>query len=85
MVSSGQTVASMVKKQAAPPIKLEIGSARKTPMVPKPNSFGRRRVKGTTIIALRSREKKMASLDFPRAIKVDCPENCRDIMKNPKK
>lgn len=39
--SSGRTVRSMVIKQARPPTTFEIGSARKTPSVPKPKRVGR--------------------------------------------
>ena len=56
----GQTVNSMVTKQAVPPMKLEIGSARKTPVVPRPAISGRSKVSGITIITFLSREKKMA-------------------------
>lgn len=75
----------MVKKLALPPIKLEIGSARKTPSVPRLKSDGRKSVSGMTIMTLRNREKKTACFDLPRATKVDWPENCSDIIKMPKK
>jgi len=42
-------------------------------------------VSGITIIAFLRREKKTACFDFPRATKTDCPVNCKDIIKNPKK
>ena len=47
----------MVMKQARPPTALEIGSAQKTPATPMP-SLGSRTVRGATMTALRSREKK---------------------------
>ena len=72
-------------KQAVPPIKLDMGSARNTPLTPSPAICGSMRVSGMTIITFRKREKKTAFLDRPSDTKVDCPENCRDIMKNPKK
>lgn len=81
----GNTVRSIVTKQAVPPIKLEIGSARKTPLTPSPAIRGRSNVKGMTIITLRKSEKNTAFLERPSATKVDWPENCRDIIKKPKK
>ena len=60
------TVVSMVKKQAVPPITLDIGSARNTPCTPKPTA-GRSRVRGTTIKAFLNSEKKMACFASPRA------------------
>ena len=36
LFSSGSTVASMVKKHAQPPTRLETGSAQNTPSVPRP-------------------------------------------------
>ena len=74
----------MARKQARPPNTLEMGSARKTPSTPKPQE-GRRIVSGTTMMALRSREKKMACLALPRAWKVLCPTNWKDIKAKPKK
>ena len=75
----------IVVKQAVPPIQFEIGSAKNTPVVPSPAMAGRHNVSGITMIALRSREKKIACFDLPRATKADCPENCKAIMKIPKK
>lgn len=66
-------------------MKLEMGSARNTPLVPSPNIFGRSSVNGITMITLRSREKNIACLDFPNATKVDWAENCKGIIKKPKK
>lgn len=83
--SSGSTVRSMVIKQAQPPRRLDIGSAQNTPSVPRPASPGSRMVRGTTMIAFRSREKKVAYPDLPRATKTLCPVNCRAIKQNPKK
>ena len=61
----------MVIKQAAPPIKFEIGSARKTPFAFRPKQCGKIRISGTTITALRKMEKKIACFDFPSAVKTD--------------
>ena len=61
--SRGHTVNIIVPKQAIPPTKLEMGSARKTPVVPSPATVGSHRVSGMTMTALRSREKKMACLE----------------------
>lgn len=49
---------------------LDMGSARKIPSTPKP-SRGKRMVKGATITAFRSREKKIACLEYPSAVKDD--------------
>ena len=54
------TVRYMVEKLAAPPSRLEIGSARKTPLTPSPAKCGRRSVSGMTTIPFRKMEKKMA-------------------------
>ncbi len=64
----------MVRKLANPPMILEIGSARNTPFTPKPRT-GNSKVKGTTIIIFRRREKKIARFAQPRDVKVDCPTN----------
>ena len=83
--SAGHIIHSIVTKQAMPPIKFEIGSAKNTPFTPRLAMWGRMRVSGTTITAFLSREKKIACLAFPRPVKTVCPENCRDIKQNPKK
>ena len=75
----------MVIKQAPPPIKFEMGSAKKTPLTPRFMKLGRINVSGITINALRSSEKKTACFDFPRDTAADCPAICRAIMKKPKK
>ena len=75
----------MVIKQAAPPIKLEMGSARKTPMTPRPATWGRIKVSGTTMIIFRNREKKIACLAFPRDLNTLCPAIWKAIIKKPKK
>ena len=54
------TVRYMVEKLAAPPSRLEIGSARKTPLTPSPAKCGRRSVSGMTTMPFRKMEKKMA-------------------------
>ena len=66
-------------------MKLEMGSARKIPLTPRPKTVGRNRVSGITMIAFRSSEKKIACFDLPRAMKTVWPENCSAIIKNPKK
>ena len=53
------TVKYMVVKHARPPRRLETGSARNTPAAPSPRR-GSSSVSGTTMIALRSREKNTA-------------------------
>ena len=83
--STGITVISIVTKLAVPPMKFETGSARKTPFAPRPLSFGSSRVRGMTMITFLKIEKNTACFDFPRATKVDCPENCSAIIKIPKK
>ena len=75
----------IVPKQAAPPTKLEIGSAINTPSVPMCRSDGRNKVSGVTITTFRKMEKNTACLDFPRATNTACPANWRDIIKKPKK
>ena len=50
----------MVAKQATPPIRLEMGSARNTPFTS--NHLGSSSVRGNTMKALRSREKNTACL-----------------------
>ena len=79
------TVRSMVTKQAVPPIKLDTGSARNTPSVPRLAMVGSHNVRGITMITLRNKEKNTACLDLPSATKVDWPANCRAIIKMPKK
>ena len=79
------TVRYMVTKQASPPTRLEIGSAKKTPITPRAGMFGSRTVSGTTMMILRKSEKKTACFDFPRETKADCPANWNDIMKKPMK
>lgn len=54
------TVRYMVEKLVAPPSRLEIGSARKTPLTPSPAKCGRRSVSGMTTMPFRKMEKKMA-------------------------
>ena len=76
---------NMVTKHAVPPIKLETGSARKTPFTPSPAIWGKSSVSGTTITAFRNREKKIACFAFPSPVKTVCPANCKDIKQNPKK
>lgn len=66
-------------------MKLETGSARKTPFVPSPPTVGSHSVSGMTMIAFRSKEKNTACFAFPSAVNVDCPANCSDIIKIPKK
>ena len=62
---------SMVVKHAAPPIKLDMGSAIKTPTVPKLNILGSIIVRGITIIPLRSIEKNIACFDLPKPTNTD--------------
>lgn len=54
------TVRYIVEKLAAPPSRLEIGSARKTPLTPSPAKCGRRSVSGMTTMPFRKMEKKIA-------------------------
>ena len=75
----------MVIKQAVPPIKLDTGSARNTPLVPSPAMEGSNSVSGMTMITLRNKEKNTACRDLPSATNVDWPANCRAIMKIQKK
>ena len=75
---------SIVIKQAHPPTKLEMGSAQKTPSTPHPFIIGKKIVSGTTIIALRNNEKKVAFFAFPNATKTHCPANCNAIKQKPK-
>ena len=63
----------IVTKHASPPMALDMGSARNTPSTPAP-SLGSNMVRGATITALRSREKKIAWREYPRAVKADCME-----------
>ena len=63
-LSSGRIVMSMVVKHATPPITFDIGSAINTPFTPRPPICGRISVRGTTMTAFRSSEKKMACLFF---------------------
>ena len=79
------TVKIIVTKQAVPPMKLETGSARKTPFIPSPPTVGSHSVSGMTMIAFRSREKNTACFAFPSAVNVDYPANYSDIIKIPKK
>jgi len=74
-----------VKKQADPPMKFDMGSAKKTPVEPSPYNWGNIMVKGITIMAFLSKEKKTACFDFPKATKTHWPANCKDIIKKPKK
>ena len=57
------TVNIMVVKQAMPPTKLEMGSARNTPVVPSPATVGSQMVSGMTMMAFRNSEKKIACLE----------------------
>ena len=66
-------------------MKLEMGSARNTPVTPNPPTWGSRRVRGTTMMILRRMEKKMACRDRPSPTNTDWAEICRAIMKKPKK
>ena len=61
------TTISMVTKQAVPPMKLDMGSARKTPFTEGDIQRGRSMVRGATITTFLRMEKKMAYLAFPRA------------------
>ena len=72
----------MVMNAAKPPTTLEIGSARKTPFTPNPTA-GSNSVKGTTMIALRRREKKMAYFDLPSAWNAVCPADWKVMNTNP--
>ena len=54
---------------AEPPMKLDTGSAKNTPSVPKPKRLGSMRVRGMTMMTLRKIEKKTACLALPRATK----------------
>ena len=60
----------MVRKLASPPMILDTGSARNTPFTPNPRT-GKSKVKGTTIIIFRRREKNIARFAQPRDVKVD--------------
>ena len=84
-LNSGKIVRSMVKKQAHPPIRLDIGSAQKTPSTPRFPICGRKTVRGTTMITFRKIEKNVALFDLPSATNTDCPVNCNAIKQNPKK
>ena len=66
-------------------MKLETGSARKTPFVPSPPTVGSHSVSGMTMIAFRSREKNTACFAFPSAVNVDCPVKLQRHLKIPKK
>ena len=66
-------------------MKLEMGSARNTPVTPSPNSRGSSSVRGTTMTTFRNREKNTACLDRPSATAADCPAIWKLIMKKPKK
>ena len=79
------TVNIIVTKQAVPPTKLDMGSARNTPFVPRLAIVGSHKVSGITIIAFRNKEKKTAWRYLPNAVKVDWPANCKAIIKIPKK
>ena len=57
----------MVIKQASPPIRFEIGSARNTPVTPIYGITGSKNVSGTTMITFLNMEKKIACFDFPSA------------------
>lgn len=84
-LNSGKIVKSMVKKQALPPTRFEIGSAQNTPSTPSPLTFGNNIVKGTTMITFRKIEKNVALFAFPSATNTACPVNCNAIKQNPKK
>ena len=85
VLSSGMTVTHRVAEQARPLRMLETGSAQKTPSTPRPHSFGKMKVRGTTTMTLRNKEKKIACLERPKAKKVFCPAKCSDIKSTPKK
>ena len=55
-------------------MKLDNGSARKTPSAPRPNRWGRIKVKGTTITIFRNSEKKTACLAKFKPVKVVWPQ-----------
>ena len=74
----------MVIKHAKPPIALEIGSAKNTPLTPNP-TIGKTNTSGATINAFLKSEKNIAFFAKPRAWNAICPENWNDIKKNPKK
>ena len=57
----------MVKKQASPPIRFEIGSARNTPVTPISGITGSKNVSGTTMMTFLNMEKKIACFYFPSA------------------
>ena len=75
----------IVRKQASPPTKLEIGSARKTPSTPSPHIPGSSRVRGTTMNTFLSSEKKTAWRDLPTRYLRVWPLTWKAIMKKPKK
>ena len=78
------SVNHIVTKLAVLPMAFEIGSAKKTPLTPKP-IVGSHNVKGTTMITFRNIEKNTALFAHPNAVNVDCAENCNAIKKKPKK
>ena len=75
----------MVIKHAPPPKKLEMGSARKTPVTPQWNRCGKNSVSGMTMKTFRKSEKKMACFERPSPTAAVWPANCKAIMKKPKK
>ena len=50
-------------------MKFDIGSARNTPFTPREKNFGRRIVRGVTMITFLKMEKNTAYPDFPRDTK----------------
>ena len=63
---------------------LETGSAKNTPITPKP-TLGRISVSGTTMKALRKSEKKIAWRASPIAWNADCPADWSAMNTKPKK
>ena len=61
---SRPTTTSMVTKEAVPPIRLEMGSAAKTPLTAGVKNRGSHSVRGMTMKAFLSSEKKIACFDF---------------------
>ena len=81
-LSSGITVNSIVIKQALPPSIFDTGSAMNTPFVPRWKAYGSRYVRGTTMIAFLSREKKIACFFLFSDLKVVWPIYCSSINAN---
>jgi hypothetical protein len=66
-------------KLASPPTTFDTGSAMKTPVTEGSTNLGKIIVSGITRITLRNKEKNIARPFFSSAIKVDCPENWKDM------